>query len=67
MDAIEKKLDELYRAKRYIALQLYPGVGETTIKKSGNRMFINEGRDGKFEDVDERFYDSMVKKYDSRK
>jgi hypothetical protein len=29
-------------------------------------MFINEGRDGKFEDITETFYNEMVNKYDSR-
>jgi hypothetical protein len=32
----------------------------------GNRMFINEGRQGKFDNVSESFYDQMVDKYDSR-
>lgn len=29
-------------------------------------MFINEGRDGKFDNISEAFYDEMVTKYDSR-
>jgi hypothetical protein len=29
-------------------------------------MFINEGRQGTFENVSEAFYDEMVEKFDSR-
>ena len=54
------------RQKKYVALSLWPSLGNTTITPNGNRMYINEGRDGKFEDITEAFYDEMVKKYDSR-
>ena len=30
-------------------------------------MFINEGRDGKWDNVSEQFYDEMVKKQDLRR
>ena len=54
------------RQKKYVALSLWPSLGNTTITPNDNRMFINEGRDGKFEDIAEAFYDEMVNKYDSR-
>jgi hypothetical protein len=63
---IESKLKQLKRNKQYIALSLHPSIGNTTIEREDNRMFINEGRDGKWEDISEQFYDTMVKKYDSR-
>lgn len=59
------KLKELKKRKAYIALSLWPGTG-TMIEKEGNRMYINEGRDGKWADISEAFYDSMVALYDSR-
>lgn len=64
---IESQLKKMKREKRYTALSLHPPIGATTIQPEGNRMFINEGREGKFESVSESFYDEMVKKYDSRK
>lgn len=54
------------RQKKYVALSLWPSLGNTTITSNDNRMFINEGRDGKFEDITETFYNEMVNKYDSR-
>ena len=54
------------RQKKYVALSLWPSLGNTTITPNGNTMYINEGRDGKFEDITEVFYDEMVEKYDSR-
>jgi hypothetical protein len=65
--SIESQLKKMKREKKYTALSLFPPIGATTIQKDGNRMYINEGREGKFEDVSESFYDDMVKKYDSRK
>jgi hypothetical protein len=50
----------------WVGLTLYPPIGETMIQKEGNRMYVNEGRNGLFEDVSEEFYDEMVSKYDSR-
>jgi len=50
----------------WVGLCLYPPIGETMIQKQGNRMYVNEGRNGVFEDVSEKFYDEMVSKYDSR-
>jgi hypothetical protein len=64
---IESQLKKMKREKKYTALSLFPPIGATTIQDDGNRMYINEGREGKFEDVSESFYDEMVKKYDSRK
>jgi hypothetical protein len=66
INEIESKLKQLKRNKQYIALSLHPAIGNTTIEREGNRMFINEGRDGKWEDISEQFYDTMVEKYDSR-
>ncbi len=50
----------------WVGLCLYPPIGKTMIQKQGNRMYVNEGRNGLFEDVSEKFYDEMVSKYDSR-
>lgn len=66
MEKIIDKLETLLQNDKYIALKLYPGIGETTIKKQGNRLFINDGRDGKFDYVDEAFFDQLVNLYDSR-
>ena len=60
------KLEELSEEGKYLALSLYPAIGNSTIEKFGNRMFINEGRDGKWDDISEAFYDLMVSRYDSR-
>jgi hypothetical protein len=59
-------LDELKSNGKYIGLSLYPDYGKTTIEKEGNRLFINEGRSGKFDNISENFYDELVDKYDSR-
>jgi|GEM_PF-3235098 hypothetical protein len=63
---IESTLKKMKREKKYTALSLHPAFGATTILAEGNRMLINEGRGGKFENISESFYDEMVKKYDSR-
>jgi hypothetical protein len=63
---IALKLKELKKQNKYIALSLHPPLGDSTIRKENNRMFINEGRDGKWEEVSEVFYDGMVNAYDSR-
>lgn len=63
---IIQRLKSLKRNKKYIALSLHPAVGNSTIDKENNRLFINEGRDGKWERVSEAFYDEMVNKFDSR-
>lgn len=63
---IVQRLKSLKRNKKYIALSLHPAVGNSTIDKEDNRLFINEGRDGKWEGVSEAFYDEMVNKFDSR-
>lgn len=63
---IIQRLKSLKQNKKYIALSLHPAVGNSTIDKEGNRLFINEGRDGKWEGVSEAFYDEMVNKFDSR-
>ena len=70
MNQIEKEILEnlksLKSQKKWIGLSLHPGIGWTTIQEQDNRLFINEGRDGEFENISESFYDSMVLKYDSR-
>ena len=63
---IERKLQEMKDTNQYIALQLWPSSGNTTIQPYGNELRINEGRDGKWPGVAEWFYDSMVEKFDSR-
>jgi hypothetical protein len=63
---IIKVLDELKADKAYIALSLSPEFGNSIIANGGNRLFINEGRQGKWSDVSEVFYDSLIDKYDSR-
>jgi len=63
---IESQLKKMKQQGKYIALSLFPAFGKSTIEKEGNRMMVNEGRDGKYEEVSESFYDSMVVKYDSR-
>jgi hypothetical protein len=63
---IIKTLNGLKRNKKWIALQLHPAIGNSTISRESNRLFINEGRDGKWEGVSESFYDEMVAKFDSR-
>lgn len=63
---IESQLEKMKQEGKYIALSLFPAIGSSTINREGNRMFVNEGRDGKFGDVSESFYDAMVSKYDSR-
>ena len=60
------KLKQLEKRKAWIELSLHPPLGNTTIEKQDNRMFINEGRDGRWEGISEAFYDTMVSIYDSR-
>lgn len=63
---IVKTLTALKKNKKSIALSLHPAIGNSTITREENRLFINEGRDGKWEGVSESFYDEMVRKFDSR-
>jgi hypothetical protein len=65
-DKITSILQDLQESGKYIALSLHPPVGYTMPQPEGNRMYINEGRDGKFEGVSESFYDQMVDEFDSR-
>lgn len=60
------KLKGLKKDKKYIALSLHPAFGNTIIEAQGNRLYINEGRDGQWEDVSEALYDDLVNKFDSR-
>ena len=64
---IIKTLTSLKRNKKWIALSLHPAIGNSTISREDNRLFINEGRDGKWDGVSESFYDEMVAKFDSRR
>jgi hypothetical protein len=70
MEPIESQimsaLRKMKREKKHIALSLLPPYASSIIEPQGNRMYINEGRDGKFEEVSEAFYDSVVERYDSR-
>lgn len=63
---IERTLSEMEERGEYIALSLNPPKGNNIIEKEGNRMFVNEGRKGQWDNVSESFYDEMVRKYDSR-
>lgn len=63
---ILSRLEELSKEGKYLTLSLHPPIGLSTIQRDDNRMFINEGRDGKWEGVSEAFYDLMVPRYDSR-
>lgn len=49
-----------------IELSLYPRMGSNTIDKHGNRLLINQGKNGIYHDIDEDFYDELVDIYDSR-
>jgi len=60
------KLQELKDDGKYIALSLHPAIGNSTISKEDNRMFINEGRNGKWDGIREEFYDKVVDMFDSR-
>jgi hypothetical protein len=62
------KLKELKKQGKQIYLQLWPGSGHSTIDVKGdtNRLFINEGRDGTWEDISEYTYDQLVIDWDSR-
>ena len=64
--AVKAQLASLRSQKKWIGLSLRPAIGSTIITEENNRLFINEGRDGEFENISESFYDSMVLKYDSR-
>ncbi len=59
-------LTDLRKRKQQVHLSLQPGIGETTISPSNNRLFVNEGRDGIYKPISEREYDELVKKYDTR-
>ncbi len=63
---IIERLDELKEKDKWRQLSLRPPEGDTVIRPEGNRMYINEGRDGYFEGVTEQFYDYCVEHYDSR-
>ena len=66
MQHIESVLQQLQESGTRIELQLWPPSGATTIEPHCNRLYINEGRDGKFFNVSEAYYDQLVVKYDSR-
>lgn len=63
---IIQKLTKMKKEKKYTALSLHPPFGSSVIQRENNRLFINEGRDGKYEGVSELLYDSLVDKFDSR-
>lgn len=66
LNEIIQKLLELEKNDKRIALSLYPPMGDTIIRNDGNRMYINEGNDGTFYDIPEKFYDEMVEIFDSQ-
>lgn len=58
--------DMLEKNKR-IEISLRPGVGHDRIKPNAvNTCAINEGRNGKFTEISENFYDYCALKFDSR-
>lgn len=59
------KLKELKKKKAWIRLSLSPPAYSSIIEDQDNTMYINEGRDGRWEGISEAFYDDMVKIYDS--
>lgn len=63
---IREHLEKLEENGEWIALSLRPPIGSNIIEDEGNRMYINEGRLGEFENVPEKFYDEMVVLFDSR-
>ena len=60
------KLTHMKQNNKYIALSLHPPLGDTTIREYNNRFYINEGRDGKWDNITELFYDTIVPHWDSR-
>jgi hypothetical protein len=66
MHQIREHLEKLEENGGWIELSLRPPIGSKIIEDEGNRMYINEGRLGKFENVSEKFYDEMVVLFDSR-
>lgn len=63
----KSKLKSMRKQRKYIALQLHPETHSSIIsRESTNKAMINEGRDGKFSEISEPFYDEMVDKYDTR-
>ena len=66
MSKIVTLLEKFQGDGLWIELKLYPPVGCTMIQPLGNRMFVNEGRLGEFEDIDEVFFDALIDRFDSR-
>lgn len=60
MQHIREHLEKLEENGEWIILSLRPPIGSNIIEDEGNRMYINEGRLGSFENVSEKFYDEMV-------
>ena len=62
---LKEKLEELSSNRKWIALQLWPSSSGLRTIVSGpiNQCRVNEGRDGKFDQISESFYDKMVEEY----
>ena len=66
LNEIVQHLLKLEKDDKRILLSLYPPSGDTVIRYDGNRMYINEGDDGTFYDIPEKFYDEMVEIFDTQ-
>ena len=66
LNEIIQQLLELEKNGKRIILSLYPPTGDSVIRDDGNRMYINEGNDGTFYDIPEKFYDEMVEIFDTQ-
>lgn len=60
-------LYEMLEKNTRIEISLRPGLGNDRIKPNTvNMCVINEGRNGKFTEISEKFYDYCALKFDSR-
>lgn len=64
-DALQR-LQSMLNSNKWIEMSLWPPQGGTTIERTNNQLVINEGRDGRWDDISKAFYDSIVCTYDSR-
>ena len=60
LNEIIQQLLKLEKDDKQILLSLYPPMGDSVIRDDGNRMYINEGDDGTFYDIPEKFYDEKI-------
>jgi hypothetical protein len=60
------RLRQLASQNKWTAMELWPAVGHTMIEETGNRLKINDGADGEWDDIGTTFYDAVVCSFDSR-